>query len=86
MHYTVSDFNGETFTPDTLENTVKKKIALLYDMHILKKGKGHTPDPRTATVQKILLTYKTTAEIDAALHNVVRLNETLDNFIARKGE
>lgn len=84
MRYTVSDFNGETFIPDSLENTVKKKISLLYDLRILKKGKGKTADPRTKTVQKILLAHKNSDAINSALRNVVRFNETLDDFITRK--
>ena len=84
MQYTTSEFNGEYYTPDTIEETAKKKISLLYDMCILKRGKGHTADPRAKTVKRILLAHKDIASIDNALRNVVRFNETLDDFITRK--
>lgn len=84
MRYTVSDFNGEIFHEDTIKDATKKKIALLYDMRILKKGKDRTADPRTKTVKKILLAHKNEVELDRILFNVVRGNETLDDFITKK--
>ena len=84
MRYTVSDFNGENFIPDSIENAVKKNISLFYDMHILRKQKDRSADPRTERVQKILLAHKTTAAIDSAVRNLVHRNETLDEFIERK--
>jgi hypothetical protein len=84
MQYTSSEFNGENFTPDTIEDIAKKKISLLYDMRILKRGKNQTKDPRAATVKKILLAHKDSDSIDASMHKLVRFNETLDDFITRK--
>ena len=84
MQYTISDFNGENFNENTVKDATKMKIALLYDLRILKRGKKRTPDPRAKTLKTILLTHKSEAELDRVLHNVVRRNETIDDFITRK--
>lgn len=79
-YYSADDFNGDVLINETIEETIAKKINMLKDGYHLSKN-----DEREPVVRSILAQCKTASEIDNILHDVVRFNETLDEFIARKG-
>lgn len=77
--YSVDDFNGQITPRDTIADAIDKKIDLIKDFCFLEKN-----DEREGIVRSILSVCKTERELDIALHDVVRFNETIEEFIARK--
>lgn len=78
-NYCVDDFNGTNVIADTMADAIGKKINLLKDFCLLSKH-----DDREEIIKAILSKCKSERELDNALHNVVRFNETIDEFIERK--
>ena len=77
-NYCVDDFNGINVFADTMADAIGKKINLLKDFCLLSKH-----DDREEIIKAILSKCKSERELDNALHNVVRFNETVDEFIAK---
>lgn len=78
-HYHTEDFNGENVLAETLEDAIEKKVSLLKDFAFLTEQ-----DDREDVIKNILGTCKSERELDIMLHDVVRFNETIDEFITRK--
>ncbi len=79
-NYSADDFNGNNVLPETIEETIERKINLLKDGFHLNKN-----DEREPVVRAILAQCKTATEINNVLHSVVRFEKTLDEFIAQRG-
>jgi hypothetical protein len=80
--YECEDFIHPTNEP--VEVVVDKKISLLYDLCILHKTKM-SRDRRETALREILAEYCTETQIDQALHDIVRGNKTLNEYLEQKG-
>lgn len=88
-HKYIVNINGFSRVLDTLKeaftiiaNTryVDTKLEILYDMHILPKGKR-----KREVVRQWLLSYPTEISIDNAVHDIIVGNHTLTDALKRKG-
>ena len=84
VDYLVDEFIGEV-VPHTFEEQVDKKISLLYDMRILRRGKKRCPDHREASVKMMLLECKTEINMDNAIRGVILGHYSIDELLKRKG-
>lgn len=82
--YKVDEFLRSS-APDPLSIAIDKKVSLLYDLRILIY-KCHTTDTHEQSVRAILSHCKTECEVDNILHDLVRYNITLYEFLHKYQE
>ena len=83
VDYLVDEFIGNV-KPRTFEEQVDKKISLLYDLRLIRKGRKHH-DGREQAIRQMLLNCKTETAMDNLMHDVVSGKCTLNDLLARKG-
>lgn len=81
QYYAVEDFIGGAYVgiDETKKDFIAKKLNLLHDFCMLKKN-----DEREQRVFDILNKCESERQMDILLYDVVRFNETIDEFITRK--
>ena len=81
-YHTAEDFLCTKVEPK--EDIIEKKINMLYDMRILRKT-PRSRDPREKAVRDVLASYQTEIGISNALHDIVRGDKSLRQFLVEKG-
>lgn len=81
--YVASDFLAR-YTNDTIEDIIDKKVYLLYDFCLLTRRK-RKPDPREATIRKLLADCGNESRMTITLRDVLIGRITLDDLIEKKG-
>ena len=85
-YYDVEEFiSSNNKSTDTLEDIVDKKIALLYDICILRRTKYSKHDSREQSVREYLTKCGTESRITSVLHDILMYNKTLDELLQEGG-